>query len=402
MTINIKSFLANNFVFWGPIGNLIPILYMIPSFRFYYIFIVCGALLVLGSCNLKMLKHIIIVFPMLIYMFFSSSYCYIYNEDISGMGENPISRFFLLLSFILFIIYVYDYIFKLNIDEQFKFIFLYIKGYAVSLFAGYIIMIGFYMGFINMELIKKIEVLPQMGYGLLRFSPGSYANEYGIVSSFVLSILTLILMRSKSFLGIESIELCMSRIKVLFILTFVALFLTTTRAAYIAYMFSFIYILLYRTNMFFAVRKLFTYVIVFFFIGFYIDSNIFCFSDILILGIESIADKDASAYERIYAAQSGIEAFYDSMIIGTGYGSMPYLHNVYLEFLFELGIVGCFLLILTLIYLFYGKKNRIKNVFWDMVTNIGVLHVIWFAASNHNLNHHLTWFVILLLCIKYS
>lgn len=402
MTINVKRVLTKNFVFWGPIGNLIPLLYVIPSFRFFYIFLIIGTLLAMVNCNYKILKRIKNILPICLYMLFSSLYCYFSYDKFISIGDNPLVRFFLLMNFALFLIYIFDYFINLNIAERIKIIFLYIKGYTVSLFAGYIIMIGFYMGTIGMDFIQKVEVLPQMGYGLLRFAPGSYANEYGIVSSFVLSILTLILIRDKKFLEIEFLEISRFKLVVLFSFTIIALFLATTRAAYIAYICSFLYILTYKTNMFYIMRKVVICGIVCFLFLSYIDDNIFNFSTVFITGIESFADKDASAYERIYSIQSGIKEFYDSVLIGTGYGSMPYLHNVYLELLFELGLAGCFLLVLTLIYLLYGRKYKVENVFLRLVTNIGVLHVLWFAASNHNLNHHLTWFVVLLLCMKYS
>lgn len=402
MTINVKRVLTKNFVFWGPIGNLVPLLYMIPSFRFFYIFLFIGTLLAIVNCNYKILKRIKFILPIILYMFFSSLYCYFSYDNFIGIGDSPLIRFFLLMNFILFFIYICDYITKLDIVERLEVIILYIKGYIVSLFAGYVIMIGFYMGTIDMEFIQKVEVLPQMGYGLLRFAPGSYANEYGIVSSFVLSILTLVLIRSKNFLEIEFLKISKLKLIVTFIFTLVALFLATTRAAYIAYIISVIYILTYKTNMFFIIRKVFVWGVVCVSFLYYVDANIFEFSNTFIVGIESVTDENASVYERIYSLQSGIKDFYDSVVIGTGYGSMPYLHNIYLELLFELGIAGCFLLLLTLMYLLYGKKNIEKNIFLSVVTNIGVWHVLWFAASNHNLNHHLTWFVVLLLYMKYN
>jgi hypothetical protein len=96
-------------------------------------------------------------------------------------------------------------------------------------------------------------------------------------------------------------------------------------------------------------------------------------------------------------------------LIGVGFGRLHNIHNVYLQIIFELGLLGTFLFLFTV---FFIKKSlndskqvisqsiSIKHVLLTKVKNLAILHVLWFATNNHNLNHHLTWFCVFLVFIS--
>jgi hypothetical protein len=84
------------------------------------------------------------------------------------------------------------------------------------------------------------------------------------------------------------------------------------------------------------------------------------------------------------------------------------MHNVYLQMLFGLGIVGFSILLATATALLLHTRGfrlstlasaplTVSEAFLRRVRDIGLIHVTWFAFSNHNLNHFLTWFVVLLV-----
>jgi O-antigen ligase len=397
------------FCFFGPLGNLIPIFPQISSFRFFYLIASIG--IVYFIYNLKrnnnaicQIKYFI---PIYIYMLISCMIYVSYHMDTLYKSENPIFRFILLSILFLFTVFSGNIIYNLSIKERLYIINVYIKGYLISLICGYIIFIGYYMGLISFDLIKKIEVLPQLGYGLLRFAPGSYANEYGIVSSFMLSIITILILNKniRTSLNYKILNKIFSLL-IIYILIIIALFLTTTRTAYISYIVSLMYVLIYNYNIKRFLSNFFKIMLIFIVIFSIVQIYIYDIWNILITGYIGLFDKDASAYARISELESLKNYFLDNLILGTGFGSVSGMHNLYMQFLFELGLIGvCILIIIFMIIIYlviYTKREKINNSFIKLISNIGLIHILWFALSNHNLNHHLTWFVILLCYMRFG
>jgi len=237
------------------------------------------------------------------------------------------------------------------------------------------------IGFVPIEVIKNLCVEAQMGWGILRFSPGSYPNEYGNVSSFVLSVLILITANRKKhrFLLYFFISL-----------TLIALMLTTTRAAYYSFTITFIYLC-------FVSREVRRFSLKFLFLGCMMVGLMKYYSfdllHIFIEGIRKISLTAGSSGIRIADWVQGFEQLGNSVFWGTGFGVNITTHNVYLELLYELGIVGILVLLISLIYFFSENHFRMAKV--NRITTIGLIHVFLFAATNHNMHHHLTWMIFL-------
>lgn len=396
MNSKTDSLFIKLFCFLGPIGSLIPIV-SIKAFRFYYFIVILGIIYFFMNFNKnkQAIKTIMYSYPIILLIMISSLLAYLdITSDIEV--ENPVIRALLLISLFIFTVFIGNKIKYLTDNEKFRYIFLYLSGYLVSLFFGYIFFVGYYTNIISLNFISTFQVLTQMGYGLLRFSPGSYPNEYGIVSSYVLSLITLLILR-KNQIKISSIYINKKFLLILYLFVLVALFLTTTRAAYLSYIFVIIYLCILKGDILSKLKRILVIVIGFLVLGFIVQVYFFDIYEIFQMAYNSFSDKDASAYERFFAWEVAYEKFLDNYLWGVGFGTLSNIHNLYLQIVFEFGIIGTTFIgiyLLVIIYkLIYLLKNHKNDFFYDM-SIIGLIHILWFAMSNHNLNHHLTWFVI--------
>lgn len=396
MNSKTDSLFIKLFCFFGPIGSLIPIV-SIKAFRFYYFIIILGIIYFFMNFNKnkQAIKTIIYSYPIILLIMISSLLAYL-DSTSDVEAENPVIRALLLISLFIFTVFIGNKIKYLTDNEKFRCIFLYLSGYLVSLFFGYIFFVGYYTNIISLNFISTFQVLTQMGYGLLRFSPGSYPNEYGIVSSYVLSLITLLILR-KNQIKISSIYINKKFLLILCLFVLVALFLTTTRAAYLSYIFVIIYLCIFKGDILSKLKRTLVIITGFLVLGFIVQVYFFDIYEIFQMAYNSFSDKDASAYERFFAWEAAYKKFLDNYLWGVGFGTLSNIHNLYLQIVFEFGIIGTTFIgiyLLVLIYkLIYLLKNHKNDFFYD-ISIIGLIHILWFAMSNHNLNHHLTWFVI--------
>jgi O-antigen ligase len=392
---SIQFFLIEAFVFLGPLGNIFTPYFLPYPFRFYY-FLLPLFPIFYSLLFFKEIKTLLLFLPFLFYSLASSLFVQFHSPPEEAF---PIFRFFLLASQFLFILGGACFLHEHEVKE--RLIKLYLWGFFVSLIIGYIFYIGFYLHLIPFPLIEKFSVLTQFGFGILRFSPGSYPNEYGNIASFVLSILTLFIAERKN----PQLQFGFSPIflKFFFILTFFALILTTSRAAYFSYLITLLYLLSISKPMRRSLA-IFGTLLFFFLIAlhFYAIHN----PKTILLPLQMLFLRYATGHIRLEAWNKGLEAFQTSPILGTGFGSQFFIHNVYLQFLFELGVIGSMLLFFALILFSLEHLPKLRALFARQPPNInhimiiGLIHFFWFAASNHNINHHQTWFIFLLLFIS--
>lgn len=401
MNNTIDKYLIQLFCFLGPIGTLIPLFNNINSFRLFYVILIVGVVYFFykSSENKNAIRKIICYLPIILLLGMSAIYSqliYISSEDI---GNNSIVRFFLLLNLFLFTVFIGNKIRKVSYEEKIKCILIYLTGYFISCICGYVFFIGFYAGFFSLDFINNFQVLTQRAYGLLRFSPGSYPNEYGIVSSYSLSIITLLLL-NKNAIKIKNIYANRVFLTCFFFLALIALFLTTTRAAYIAYIFTVLYLCFDRKNIKKTVIRFIKIILIIGGIMYLVQNYIYDIFSIINIAFSSLIDGDttSSAYARIYSIEDSYQAFLDNIFLGIGFGrAIIYnIHNVYIQLVFELGLIGMLFLGMYFLVVVYKLmilfKNNNEEILKDIAI-IGLIHVLWFATNNHNLNHHLTWFV---------
>ena len=165
-----KEKLVIAFSFFGPLGNLIPIFPMLSGFRFYYLVVAVGAVLFfIKRKTVKEINLVLIFIPMIVYSLISSIIYMAYWEG-DASADNSFVRFVILLAMFLFTVYVA--IGESDEDKINNIIKYYLFGYILSLIAGYIILLGYSFDVISFSILSYIEILPQMAYGFLRFSPG--------------------------------------------------------------------------------------------------------------------------------------------------------------------------------------------------------------------------------------
>ena len=390
--LNPKTTLIFLFVALGPLGNILTPFFLPKSFRLYYLLLPFFPLFFLMAKE-RIAKIGIIFLPLLTYCFFSS---YLVEKFDLANEEHTLFRFFLLLCQFFSVVGAAS---VLKEQQQvLKLLKAYLYSFFASLAVGYVFFFGYYLKVVPFNLIQQFSVLAQFGWGLLRFSPGSYPNEYGIVASFVLSILFLTYLEKRQNL----FDLPKKWFNVFFLATFIAFLLTTTRAAYLSFFMSFIYITTKEKNF---LKIAFRFAL---FIG-------ACFLLLKPFGIHmfqilrgGFQEKinEGSLGERYEMWQEAIKRLEGNGFLGVGFASLTNAHNVYIQLLFELGFVGSVLLFgslfFALIESFFKYKRPLQDktfIFLQKIKMFGLINVLSFAASNHNLNHHLTWFVFFLCLV---
>lgn len=375
-----QHFLIYAFAFLGPLGTLLTPGFMPTAFRFYQFLLFFFPVFFI-KFRVSDWKKVLSFLPFLLYCIISAFFT---HQRPFYADAHPLFRSFLFMAQTLFMLgAAYSY----NEDKE-KLIKLYLGGYFTSLAVGYLFFLGYYTHLLSLETIERFAIEVQIAWNLLRFSPGTYPNEYGNISSFALSVLLVFFARKKKFLTL-----------IMIILTFIAFLLTTTRAAYL----SFIICLVFLSFLSREIRKLMAFLST---IGFVILFGLRMYSidfiKIFIGGIKAISFNGGSVGIRAAAWAKGFFDLNKHIFLGDGFGSNIYAHNVYLELLFELGIIGILLLVVTIVFYLSSYSVGLKH-FWNekktfmgVVTMISLIHVFLFALTNHNLHHHLTIFSFLL------
>lgn len=385
--LHLKRLLALSFVALGPLGNIFTPHFFPESFRTYY-FLLPFFPLFFTQTRERLGKIAIFLLPFFLY-------CYVSAFFVEQWGDanepHTLFRFFLFFCQFFFVLGMASSLRKR--EEIGSALRIYLRFFFISMAIGYVFFIGYYLKVIPFGVISRFSVIAQFGFGLLRFSPGSYPNEYGIVSSFVLSLLILIhLEKRKSEFGLFK-----GSFPFLFLATFLAFLLTTTRAAYLSFAVSMIYIA-WKSGYFLRALTFFVILIGAIFL------LLLCFKlNMFLILSAGFSEKitEGSLGDRYFMWLDAIDRVQNHFFWGTGFASLTNLHNVYLQLLFELGLMGTALFLVTVGFtwiesLLKYKRRTEEDPFLQKVKMVGLINVLSFAASNHNINHHLTWFICFL------
>jgi len=390
--LNIQQRLFSLFIYLGPWGNLLTPSFFPRAFRLYYLLLPFFWLF-FSRIKASSLWIATIFSPFLIYCFFSALLV-----EVTGLQRDgdQLFRCCLFLCHFFFALGAASWIESCEKLSQLLFGFL--KSFFAVLCIGFGLFLGYYAGFFSEAILERFSILTQFGYGILRFSPGSYPNEFGTLCSFVLSIWLLALFIDRTHGPFLPKSLYRLRGVFLF-LTLCALILTTTRSAYISFLMGLIY-LFYRFGRS-SLAPLFwkTFALVAALIGMIFGT----FLQSILKASFYLSLQDGSLRERYSAWLEAFSIFKSQPIFGAGFGAFSQLHNVYLALPFELGLFGTSLFV-CLVALFWLMSHRFEKaavlskeeLFVQGVKKLGLIHVFWFAASNHNLHHHLTWLVFFL------
>jgi O-antigen ligase len=226
-------------------------------------------------------------------------------------------------------------------------------------------------------------------------------------------VLTLLLVYRRQLIGSDPIFRRISSTPLLllsFLLTLGALFLATTRAAYVSYILSVLYIGLsqggFKKPVTFLARTAIAAFVLLLCVQPFFDVE-----SVLAGGYHAFFDQTSFASGRLGDWDIALGLYLRQPYLGFGFGTMDMMHNVYLQMLFGLGIVGFSLLVLTTVILMVrGRGLRLfplrapdlsaAQLLLKRTSTIALVHVFWFALSNHNLNHFLTWLAVLLTYLR--
>lgn len=415
------------FVLLGPIGNLIPVP-GVQSFRIFYLMIPTGLILFLFS-KAKKLRHlsfnICMSLPFFLYSFAGSLNAFHIEKGRSLGG--PQVRFLLFYLLYMFTLILSSYISDLSRKDFYRLVKLYLSGYFVSVVCGYIFFIGFKAGVLSASQIRPFHILLQTGYGLLRFSPGSYPNEYGNVTSFTLSVLTAIIVSKASNIlpssrdkSIDTKEgsgiirlfekwtdfmLSKPFIYIFYLVTLIALFLTTTRAAYLSYIVTLLYLALADAKTIRDKIIRVSLISLFFVLVLFVANQFYDVNSIFVTGFDAARTGEGSIESR-FSAWTEVKQYFESgrEVFGLGFGATgTYLHSNYLQILYETGYLGLILFVVALLPVFINAfriaSNREEYYLFKWVALSSLFHVFSFGFSNHSFNHHLTWFSLSMFMI---
>lgn len=379
-----RRWLVQAFFFLGPLGSLLTPHSLPKPFRFYYVLLPLFPLF-FRKMKGQALQIGLIFLPFFLYSFISAAITEALGLQIE---DDQFFKFCLLFCHFYFVLGAASQI--TDAKELKRLISLYLQSFFFMLFIGYAFFIGYHAQLLSFSVIERFSVLAQLAYGVLRFSPGSYPNEFGIVCSFVLSVLILLVLSKEP---LRDWGLSPWKLALFMPLTLGALFLTTTRAAYYCFGSCFLYLFFRYSS---KIKYLFAggvFSFLFFLQGFGVSLFHFMWSSFF----QKI--DEGSWGERYFAWLNAFHLFQEHRLFGVGFSAFSQLHNVYLSLLFELGILGSLILAGCFIAYLVFRPSLQEESALDKIRKLGLVHVFWFAASNHNLHHHLTW-LIFFLCFS--
>lgn len=355
MNISKKSFLLYAFVFIGVLGKIIYLPWFPHSFRIYYFIL---PIIVLYFSFTKVSKNfllpMILLIPLFTYLLASSLGGYNSYKIKMEAHENPLFRLGLLFFLCISTFFLSSFLSKKDIDYRLNIVKIYLNGFFITLIFGFIFFIGYERGVLSASFIQKFQVQVQTSFSMIRMSPGSYPNEYGNVSSFALSVITLFLFHRKE-LEKEKI-IFIKKYDILFfsffyLLTIIALFLTTTRSAYISYILSLTYIILIQKSLIDKIKTSLKFVFTALFIYTFTQKYIYDVKHIFLTGFYAFFNKESSVSTRFDAWENSFMMFKENYIFGIGFANAYGIHNTYLQLFFELGFLGLLILFVTLFFL---------------------------------------------------
>lgn len=409
-----KYWIVLAFLISAPLGKLIPVPGTPHSFRFFYLLMAASLpLLALGLISRRLVLFALSQLPFLLYLLASAIQTFT-PGSVEGAEGNPVFRALLLAVELAFTALIASHCQREPLHVRAQLAVIPLLSYLVSLAFGYVFFVGFYTGALSTAILEPFYVILDFGYGLLRFSPGSYANEYGIVSSFFASLTLILILRWEQVcLALGWAPRWLAWFRRILIATWplmiIALFLSTTRAAYIAFAVSLVAIgislptLRARTLFFVTMGAAAAMALA-------IAQQYFDVLGVFRVAYTAFFDKNASAYTRFSDWQRAYAAFALSPWTGSGFGTTEFIHNVYLQVLFGAGLIGGLLFGFFFVALRSarqsvealprntdGRRQAASLGLLRTMMMLAVFHTLWFGCSNHNFNHFLTWFTVLLV-----
>lgn len=337
-------------------------------------------------------------------IFFLATLPSLWHTDIYGLdwGSNHTSLR-LLLNYLLLYLLAGVVWCTVNTKERLRQVLLWsFVSCALSLGFGLLQQIGYYQGWYDpFEHVGQHSSIVDFYGPFLRFSPGTFANEYGEQ----LQTTALLLVGCLLVSGWQRWQrVCFG---VLFSGVVVALIINFTRASWLV-MAGGTFMLWLGAGLRWSKLVLWGSALSAGVYGaFFIASQISMVSQTLMVSVgqrfQELSDVSTqSAGQRLLAWQDAWLAFLEHPLIGNGWGTYIVTHNVPLQLLAEVGLVGC----LT----FYGMMGWVSWTLWQgwrqavepdlKLLQLTFLVAFWgclaFDMTNHGIFHFVLWWIIAL------
>ena len=322
---------------------------------------------------------------------------YFYSEFYEKVDPVKIFFNYLFLQVIAFSVAI-----NLNTENKLflalKFIFC---SFILVLGFGFIQQLGYYLGLYNPNLYVGFHSLIVDYYGpFLRFSPGTFSNEFGEIIQSFLIFLTVFIYNFKEKISPFKRFFFNS----VWLVTIIALILNFTRVSWIVY---FLFVSIFFG---FSKGKIKAKIFLSSFLILISSLSYFLYTETNIPVIISIFDRfselselsSSSAGTRLEAWEISLNLFMKSSITGHGLGTASETHNVPLQLLAETGIqglIGFYFLMIYLLNKFFKMIKSTGNLFLNSLS-ISVFYslsgCIIFDLTNHGIYHFVLWLIIAL------
>jgi hypothetical protein len=318
------------------------------------------------------------------------------------LSSNPFLRFIII--FILFLSFYFIFYNFISNNHPIKLYYLYklsLFGFLTVFILGLIVYIPTVIGLIPIEFWKKFVTVYQIAYGYLRFSPGTYPNEFGVLSSFfsIVSIMFFIIEKKYKYI-------------ILLLIFLMGIALASTRISYVTFGMSILIIFVfYFRNINFIFIFFLSFILSILLLIFLDNYFNFNFYNVLMTGINSISSLEGytkgSSAIRLESYAIATDKFLKSPYLGLGFESphVAMMHNLILQLFYGYGLFFSAIMVITIIlFVIMVRSKTIKNQFsillridnklhkyFKVMIWVLFIHVFLFGLTNHNQAHFLTW-----------
>lgn len=300
--------------------------------------------------------------------------------NFTGGSESVLFRFLSLVTLILYMISIFNFI-QINSNNILLLAKYYIYGLIAASLVGLFIFIQVWIGNISVPDLAPISADSHIIGNFYRFNPGANVNEFSMLIAF----------------GILLLPFCkFTNLQFVLLLAFFILceFAGLTRSSWISLFLALLIGALFKENF------LRTFIFILF-----IFLSIFIVFTILYLYIPEVEmlvntrlalDIGVSGFERIDKFQFVFDEIKKSsftFLFGHGWATNLYVHNVYFQLLYEVGLLG--LLIFTLFFILITKDVFLIKPSIKKSCLVGI--IIFIASSaffQHTLYHVQTWLML--------
>ncbi|MBD9680034.1 O-antigen ligase family protein [Pseudomonas sp. PDM18] len=388
--------------FLGPTGIFFTPVPGIGSLRSFYFATAIVNIVFLCRMAKRDLPHYGALMVIFLILFLSSSFCLISLSYDVPLYLNPVVRVLVICNLMFGFFNVSRMILnscrkdilQVLLSDSFK-------GFCCVFFLGLALYVGYIAGKVPSDIYNRFTTLEQEAYGYSRFSPGTYPNEFGVICSFYALYAVLLSQRKKG----GAIYLLLSAIFM------GGVFLTSTRAAYITLAIGYTYIAFSSPGL---IRRLVLCILPFVFapvIVIVLGHFSFDVIDVITRGYDSAANQTGSSNVRMEDWNAAVDDLLDNFYFGVGFESPKAysLHNLPLQIVYGLGLLGVLLLVLAFSVFAYvnSRSSWVVRLFysddWRFLRSVRVvlfIHVIIFGLTNHNQAHFFTWMLFALCCIR--